>query len=197
MAAPEEEKVAFWEGLKGTTCASFSYVGEPISSCVDGRRDEDAWQETRDALSNYGFVTENLQTLIRAVCTVLQLGNLTFTIDPSDEEGAVITSEEEINKLSTLMDVPADVIRAAFTTRKIMTYGEEIVKSLTPTAAKYGCDALAKETYLLIFQYLVETINGVTSPSVNCGDCIDEDCFINILDLFGFECFATNRFGMH
>ena len=192
LKAPEDEKVELWENLEGTTCDSFRFVGEPEIHGTDGRTDAEAWSDTRDALSSLGFKPgRGLKTLMRAVCCVLQLGNITFSIDPSDDEGAILSSTEELDKLCSLMGVFPATFRDALCLRQTkVPYGEDIVVRLTPASAKDGCDALAKEMYTQIFQTLTETINGITEPQ----DSRSKMGRVSILDMFGFENFTVNRF---
>jgi myosin-5 len=49
-------------------------------------------------------------------------------------------------------------------------------------------DALGKAMYARLFRWLVERCNA------KLVDTHQPDAFIGILDIFGFECFATNSF---
>jgi myosin heavy subunit len=201
LAAPDEEKIRIWECLKGTTSESFSYVGVSPCSSIEGKSDADTWRQTVKALKLFGFDGQVLRNLIRALCIVLQLGNLTFkpSCDDDDEsiiddDGSIISSIDELNKLAKLMGIPEDQITKAMTVRVNKIRSEEVVVKSNPVDAKSGCDALAKTIYSQIFDTLVQQINYHTS--VDAQDNCDRRNIgtISLLDIFGFEKFDTNRF---
>jgi myosin-5 len=131
LAAPEQLKVAIWDGLADTDVESFCYVGVTESDSpsathgiIEGKTDAERFQLTLQALELIGVRGEILQMLLRAICVVLQLGNLEFAPaqpssasgmmalgihhipgggDGGDADASVISSVEELQDLSTLM----------------------------------------------------------------------------------------------
>jgi myosin-5 len=133
LAAPEELKVAIWDGLADTDVESFCYVGVTESDSpsatqgiIEGKTDAERFQLTLQALELIGVRGEILQMLLRAICVVLQLGNLEFSPaqpqdatgmmalgihhrpgraagDDGDHDASVISSVEELQELSELM----------------------------------------------------------------------------------------------
>jgi myosin V len=95
LAAPEELKVAIWDGLADTDVESFCYVGWTESDSptatqgiIEGKTDAERFQLTLQALELIGVRGGILQMLLRAICVVLQLGNLEFSpAQPSDATG--------------------------------------------------------------------------------------------------------------
>lgn len=195
LAAPDEDKGQYWDGLSGASADSFRYVGVASEMSDEATlNDAKAWEETMVALGYFGFEGDKLTTFMRAICAVLQLGNLSFGPDPTEgDDGSVISNPEELDKLSLLLGISLEKLKEALTTRVVKTLGEEITVRLTPVAAKDGCDALAKEVYAHIFRNLVDTINESTRPPADLVGSSDVRS-ISILDMFGFESFAINRF---
>ncbi len=195
LSAPDREKKRIWDGLKGTTYDSFSYIGFSETSSIEGVSDKDNWHSTLKALKEFDFDGDSLLHLLRALCIVLQLGNLTFSPTASSEEGSHVSSPEELSKLSQLIGIPEDNIVKALTMRVNKIRGEEVVSKPNPKDAKDGCDALAKSIYACIFEKLVQQINEHTSvderQASSSGGSIGT---ISLLDIFGFERFDTNRF---
>jgi len=85
------------------------------------------------------------------------------------------------------VDVPA--VEQALTKRSLKTRHETIVTHLSGSAAAMTRDAVAKELYSRIFDWLVGRICEATTAT--SGDCKH---FVGMLDIFGFESFAINRF---
>uniref|UniRef100_A0A7S1Z8S8 Myosin motor domain-containing protein n=1 Tax=Ditylum brightwellii TaxID=49249 RepID=A0A7S1Z8S8_9STRA len=196
LNAPKEVKASVWDGLKDTTQESFSYLGSTDIDNIDDRCDAQCWEDVRSTLEFVGFEGERMISLMKVLCIVLQLGNLKFIPDPKDEEGAVISSQDELTKLSDLMGIEPSVIEKAITRRVLTARGVLIEAKLTAVESKDSCDALAKEIYAQVFELIVQSINAFTSPAEkgNDGFLNGKYSSISMLDLFGFESFKVNRF---
>ena len=79
----------------------------------------------------------------------------------------------------------------ALTSRAIETVGERIVKRLDAAAANASRDALAKNLYARLFDWLVAAINRKISA---LGSGQRSKRSIGILDIYGFESFKENSF---
>jgi myosin-5 len=195
LAAPDNVKTQFWDGLSGTDNESFAYVGYTDTYAIEGETDAKRFEHTLEALSVVGVQGEQLRDLMRALCIVLQLGNLTFGPDPNNEENAIITSSHELEKLADLMGIQIDVVRKALTERTVSARNEVFKVPLNVEKAKDSCDAFAKEIYSDTFDWLVNTINAATCAETNYKENPNADFgLIGLLDIFGFESFAVNRF---
>ena len=187
LSAPDTMKADIWDGLCGSNCSSFRYIGETESNIIEGKSDQERWKETVDALSLIGVHGEKFHMLMQAICIVLQLGNLTFAVDPNNDDGCVCTSENELMKLSSLMGVESCAIQKALTYRTLHASKEYYDVPLRVKQAKDGTDSLAKEIYHRVFNWLVTNINAAT--------CVESTTKqIGLLDIFGFETFETNMF---
>jgi myosin-5 len=196
LAADEDVKAGFWEGLTDTDPESFCSVGYSETDTIEGKTDAERFQYTVDSLKLVGIEGETLQNLMRVICVVLQLGNLLFDA-LAEKDGSVITEQDDLRDLAELMGgMSAEDLNAAFTIRTIMARNEEFKVPLNPIAAKESCDAFAKEMYAKTFLWLVRTINDATCAELNYHDGSKKSGFglIGLLDIFGFESFDTNRF---
>ncbi|OEU18518.1 P-loop containing nucleoside triphosphate hydrolase protein [Fragilariopsis cylindrus CCMP1102] len=215
LAAPEELKIAIWDGLEDTDTESFCYVGPTEINVIEGKTDSERFQLTLQALELIGVRGEILQMLLRAICVVLQLGNIEFVpaqLESSENHDASdISSIDELEELSELMgmsDIDDDskisiALRKALTVRSIEARGEVFAVPLTPVKAKESTDAFAKEIYAKAFLWLVRTINDATSSEKNYRRVDSQNKIassriefgvIGLLDIFGFETFEVNRF---
>jgi len=196
LAAPEEEKIKYWDGLADTDAESFAYVGYSDTEVIEGLTNAQQWEETVKALALVGIKDDFFTNLVRAICIVLQLGNLVFEPDPSNEENSIITSTEEVESLAELMGVGKEDIEIALTERTVRARHEVYKVPLNDVRAKDACDSLAKELYSKIFLWLVNVINEATSAENNYSEKVQGGKFgiIGLLDIFGFESFVVNRF---
>jgi myosin-5 len=191
LAAPEDVKRKIWNGLKDTTNESFAYVGYTDTDKIEGMTDSNRFKETIQALETVGIKDDKLDHLMKALCIVLQLGNLGFDDHHGDTDKSTVTTKDDLKVLADLMQVPAKQLAMAMTERTFVTRDETHKVPLNATAAKEACDALAKEAYQKIFLWLVSSINEATSANVEDGKTYGT---IGLLDIFGFEAFKVNRF---
>ena len=195
LAAPEEKKKEIWSGLENTDNESFSFVGYTDTNTIEGETDGQRFQHTVDALALIGVKGEKLKNLMRAMCIVLQLGNLTFDHDPENDENSIISSEDELKRLAELMGVDEKIVTKALTERTVIARNEVYKVPLNVTKAQDSCHAFAKEIYSNTFDWLVQSINNATCAEQNYeADPKADFGLIGLLDIFGFESFAVNRF---
>jgi len=90
LAAPEELKIAIWDGLENTDSESFCYVGPSEIDVIEGKTDSERFQLTLQALELIGVRGEILQMLLRAICVVLQLGNIEFAPAQPDSSSGML-----------------------------------------------------------------------------------------------------------
>ena len=147
LGAPDTDKEKIWkEGLVGFDTSDFAYLRNAPTSSVDGLASGDNWSETVEALSIFGINGDLLLHVMRSLCVILQLGNLTFGMDVVEgEERSTISSPEVLCKLSSIMGVSEEEIESALTKKSFSMRGEQVTIALKDNEAKDGCDALAKE----------------------------------------------------
>mmetsp|Transcript_35172 Transcript_35172/g.40706 ORF Transcript_35172/g.40706 Transcript_35172/m.40706 type:complete len:828 (+) Transcript_35172:1487-3970(+) len=131
--------------------------------------------------------------MMRALCVILQLGNLTFGPDPANDDHTIVLNTDELGKLSEIMGISASLLNAALTERTITARGETHKVLLKVREAMDARDALAKEIYARLFDWLVKFINAATLGEKQ-NDNEHSYRNIGLLDLFGFEAFDVNRF---
>jgi len=189
------DRANFWQHLHDKDVTSFSYLAESLEVLIDGNSDQQIWSKTLTAMQFFNIKDHTLHQLMRALCIVLQLGNITFEPDPAaDDDGCKVSS---LHELSLLMDIfgihDQTLLQQTLTQRTVRTSRDEVKVSLNPTAAKDGCDALAKEIYARIFHWIVHTINQSTTASSDKLHGYHRRN-VGLLDIFGFEVFLQNHF---
>ena len=195
LAAPEDTKSTIWSGLKGTKNESFKYVGATTCNKIEGVTDGEQFQRTLDVLKLVGLGEKDITGFLRAICAVLQIGNVSFAAKNGDEDSSMISSRGELEKLSHLMDISEADLTLALTERTMKTRNETYKVPLNPDMARDSADALAKEVYGKLFLWLVDAINVATSAENNqSGGKATQFGIVGLLDIFGFESFNVNRF---
>jgi myosin heavy subunit len=195
LAAPDSEKVKFWDKLKGTNNNSYKYIGDCGQIKIEGMTDLEHFHHTVKTLAKVNVAGDNLRDLFRAIVCVMQCGNLTFDSLGGDTDKSEITSKDVVLGLSDLLGVEEGVLSRSFTERTMKTRTETYKVPLNPNSAKDASDALAKEIYGKVFLWLVKQINVATCAEDNYKDGTMETFgLVGLLDIFGFESFPTNRF---
>jgi len=195
IAAPDSEKAVFWSGMKGTTNESFRYVGASCTDTIEGMKDGDHWTKTVEVLKSIGVTGDKLHSLFNAICIVLQLGNLSFMKDPSDDDKSVVRDKAEFGALGNLMGVTEQDLINCLTERTMKTRNESYKVPLNADVAQEAADSFAKEIYSKSFLWLVRAINDATCAENNFkGGGKTDFGIIGLLDIFGFESFVRNRF---
>ncbi len=194
LAAPDRVKAKIWEDLSGKTKESFAYIGWTDTDMIEGKSDAARWNSTIDSLTLIGVQKDKLNTLMRAICVVLQLGNISFQADAHDQDRCSISNRSELLALADLMGIAPEELQTVLTVRTMSTKGESCKVPLSASRAKESCDAFAKEIYSKTFLWLVRAINQATSAEDNYMGGSDKSGIIGLLDIFGFERFDNNRF---
>jgi len=195
LAADDSTKRSIWPKLGGSTNDSFSYVGRTSTTTIEGMSDADHFKKTTEVLKTIGVDGEKYLTLMRAIAIVLQLGNLSFMKDPSDDDKSKVKDKGEFNALASLMGVTEQDLIDCLTERTMKTRNESYKVPLNADVAKDSADAFAKEIYSRSFLWLVRAINDATCAENNYkGGDQNEFGIIGLLDIFGFESFVRNRF---
>ena len=191
LATTDTYKSTIWDGLVNTDNESYNYVGYTDTRRIEGISDEERFHQTIQSLALIGIVDEKLRTLLRALCIVLQLGNLIFTERdpdhlPNSENdtattpisppplyntdttmGSNIDNTEDCMALAELMGVDVTILSAALTVRTVRARNEVFKVPLSMNVAKDSCDAFAKEIYAKVFLWLVRAINTATCAENN------------------------------
>eukprot|EP00531_Pseudo-nitzschia_arenysensis_P017173 CAMPEP_0116143030 /NCGR_PEP_ID=MMETSP0329-20121206/15231_1 /TAXON_ID=697910 /ORGANISM="Pseudo-nitzschia arenysensis, Strain B593" /LENGTH=1142 /DNA_ID=CAMNT_0003638319 /DNA_START=57 /DNA_END=3485 /DNA_ORIENTATION=- len=189
------DKTKYWSKLAGTNNESFRFVGKTDTDTIEGMKDADHFVNTVRVLEEVGVEGDSLMTLMQAIIIVLQLGNLTFKADPSDDDRSQISSNKEFADLCELMCIPEASLEAALTERTMKTRNETYKVPLTSDKAREATESFAKEIYGRAFLWLVRCINDATAAELNYkSGTMTSFGIIGLLDIFGFESFVRNRY---
>ena len=195
MEASDEDKLKIWDGLVGKEASSFRYIGQQNDG-ADSYSNESAFKNTIAALSLIGIVGDDLGAMLRSLCAVIQLGNITFEVDPHNPDGSIVSESSQVDALSHLLGVESSCISQALTFKTVSAVHDTYKVPLNTIAAKATCDAFAKEIYSVLFEWLVQRTNDATCATKNYMFASENTTYRHIaaLDLFGFESHDENGF---
>jgi len=190
LAVDAETRAGFGLGGPSHTRSEmrFTRLGKSPVDTIEGKTDAERFHSTTAALALVGVAGELLAQLLRAISSVLLLGQIEFKSTSQDEAAAYDeASKADAAAAAAVLQVDADSLQGALTKRTIKARNEKFVKALSSQDALATRDALAKELYARVFDWLVGKICEATSAAA-------AKKFIGLLDIFGFESFAINRF---
>ncbi|EKX73815.1 myosin, putative [Theileria equi strain WA] len=158
----------------------------------DSTRDFDLefFEDTIAAMQTLGMSFDDVNTVFSIIAAILHLSNIQFVVNRDCSEGAVVSNsvEDSATKVTELLNVDSATLLNVLLCRTIKTAHEFYSKPLRVEEASDVRDAIAKNIYSILFDYIVKVANQAIGynpdAKLTCG----------ILDIFGFECFTLNSF---
>lgn len=163
----------------------------------DGVTDKETFKALKVAMNSMGFDAVEQKNIFTITAALLHSSNLDFqSLD--DARSQLNIENIHLKPACMLLGVMPDELNAALCTFSIQAgRGEPVRRSQSKPRAEKGLEAFIKATYGALFIYLVRRINDSIAYKVS-----DEEsslatapvATIGVLDIFGFESFATNSF---
>uniref|UniRef100_A0A8C3PLX9 Myosin IA n=1 Tax=Calidris pygmaea TaxID=425635 RepID=A0A8C3PLX9_9CHAR len=145
----------------------------------------------QDAMKVIGFSPAEVTALLEVTAVVLKLGNVQLS-SSYQATPAPLPPPAELQEICELIGLDPAVLERALCSRTVKARNEMVLTTLTPCLSPqgyYGRDALAKNIYSRLFDWLVNRIN--TSIQVKPGK---QRKVMGVLDIYGFEIFQDNGF---
>jgi len=170
----------------------FYYLNQSQCYTADGIDDIKEYRDTRNAMNIIGISQQNQDTIFKLVAGVLHLGNMSFNED--GKGNAVIRDTNVLDLAANMLGVEAFTLQNAILFRVINTGtagGRQSTYNVPQNVeqASYARDAVAKEIYSRIFDWLVMQVNIALQKNKSPYKTV-----IGVLDIFGFEIFQKNGF---
>ena len=164
------------------------------SSGID---DTENYEDFVSSVQNIGWTNEMQENIFKIVAGILHLGNISF-IEQDSQIASISIAERSSKGLENAAEMfnidNSDALRQCLCTRtiKVRSSGEEMQVPMNVSKSVAARDALAKDIYSRLFDYIVEKLNVSLSNEANNSNVI-KSC-IGVLDIFGFEIFENNKF---
>ncbi|NXJ72641.1 MYO1A protein, partial [Rostratula benghalensis] len=171
-------------------CRHYGYLNRE-SSGLPGVDDAANFRAMQDAMKVIGFSPAEVTALLEVTAVVLKLGNvqLSSSYQASGMEASTIAEPQELQEICELIGLDPAVLERALCSRTVKVRDEMVLTTLSVSQGYYGRDALAKNIYSRLFDWLVNRIN--TSIQVKPGK---QRKVMGVLDIYGFEIFQDNGF---
>ncbi|KAJ5966320.1 hypothetical protein N7481_013034 [Penicillium waksmanii] len=168
----------------------FSYTRDGNDSIV-GVSDKDEWNSLVEAFHIMNFSEEDQICILRTIAAVLHLGNVSVAKASARAEQAALNSDghASLEKACQLLGIPTEPFVKGLLNPKVKAGREWVEKVQTPEQVRLALDALSKGIYERGFGDLVTRINNQLGRSM-----ADDNYFIGVLDIAGFEIFDNNSF---
>ncbi|XP_074989728.1 unconventional myosin-Ia [Calonectris borealis] len=171
-------------------CRLYGYLNRE-SSGLPGVDDAANFRAMQDAMRVIGFSPAEVTALLEVTAVVLKLGNvqLSSNYQASGMEACSIAEPQELQEICELIGLDPSTLERALCSRTVKARDETVLTTLSVPQGYYGRDALAKNIYSRLFDWLVNRIN--TSIQVKVGK---QRKVMGVLDIYGFEIFQDNSF---
>ncbi|NXS36271.1 MYO1A protein, partial [Pomatostomus ruficeps] len=171
-------------------CGHYGYLNRESSS-LPGVDDAANFHTMQEAMRVIGFSPSEVTELLEVTAVVLKLGNvqLSSSFQASGMEACSISEPRELQEICELIGLDPGTLEQALCSRTVKARDETVLTSLTVPQGYYGRDALAKNIYSRLFDWLVNRINA--SIQVTSGE---QRKVMGVLDIYGFEIFQDNGF---
>ncbi|XP_074785489.1 unconventional myosin-Ia isoform X2 [Athene noctua] len=171
-------------------CWHYGYLNHE-SAGLPGVDDAANFRATQDAMRVIGFSPAEVTALLEVTAVVLKLGNVQLSSShrASGMEACSVAEPQELQEICDLIGLDPGTLERALCSRTVKARDETVLTTLSVPQGYYGRDALAKNIYSRLFDWLVNRIN--TSIQVKPGK---QRKVMGVLDIYGFEIFQDNGF---
>jgi myosin-5 len=204
----EDEKIR--RGLSSTE--DFNYLNQ--SGCderSDDVDDTDQFQLLHTAFTTLAFPLSEQNLVFDVTAAVLHIGNLSFVATETSgiqtEDGGCRLADScmaNAAKCCELLGLEVEKLERALCEKFVVAKDDTYIKKLQVSEAEYSRDTMAKSLYGALFSWLVMRVNSAIQDGSDPGTDGPKKrkkslskgriAFIGVLDIFGFESFATNSF---
>ncbi|XP_070266044.1 LOW QUALITY PROTEIN: unconventional myosin-Ia [Myotis yumanensis] len=168
----------------------YAYLNREVSR-VDGMDDASNFKSVQSAMTVIGFSEEEIRWVLEVTALVLKLGNVKLSdeFQANGISASGISDARGVREIGEMMGLDSKELERALCSRTMATAKEKVVTALNVVQAQYARDALAKNIYSRLFNWIVNRINE--SIKVGTGE---KKKVMGVLDIYGFEILEDNSF---
>ena len=200
LSANERNYHIFYQLIRGVTderlmelalereCKEYKYLS--ASGCYEVPHVDDGadYHEVVRSLEGFNLGGEFTEGLECTLAAILHIGNVAFRSTANSDNAVFEKSESTVAYAAGLLGVDVDAFKQSLTKRRMTVVGETILVDLRVEQSVNCRDSLAKQLYSTTFDMLVEAL----AEALAGGNATEDESFIGVLDIFGFEIFTHN-----
>lgn len=170
----------------------FAYTKDGNDS-IAGVSDVEEWNSLIEAFHIMNFSEEDQMRILRTIAAVLHLGNVSIVKESLRADQAALGPDSlgSVERACQLLGIEPESFVKGLLHPRVKAGREWVEKVQTPEQVRLSLDALAKGIYERGFGNLVTRINDQLERNTMAGD---DNFFIGVLDIAGFEIFEDNSF---
>ncbi|XP_042307255.1 unconventional myosin-Ia-like [Sceloporus undulatus] len=171
-------------------CNLYDYLNREASN-LQGMDDAANFKVVQDAMRDIGFSPSEMTAVLEVTAVVLKLGNVQLReqYQVSGAESCGIQDDKVLREICQLIQVDESALEQALCSRTMETNQEKVVTTLSVPQGYYVRDALAKNMYNRLFNWLINRINESIKVTTT-----ERKKVMGVLDIYGFEIFQDNSF---
>lgn len=173
-----------------TSPSSYRYLtGGNCIEC-EGRDDASEFSDIHSAMKVLCFSDQEIWEVYKLLAAILHTGNIKCKATVIDNLDATeITERVSVERVSSLLEVPGQLLVDALTRKTLFAHGETVISTLSRDQSVDVANAFTKGIYGRLFVFIVRKINAaIYKPKTSMRSAI------GVLDIFGFENFDHNSF---
>ncbi|XP_036399626.1 unconventional myosin-Vc isoform X1 [Megalops cyprinoides] len=173
--------------LRLMSASKFRYTCMGGWTEIEGVDDRADMAETRRTFSLLGLKEDFQMDVFKVLAGILHLGNVEIKAVGGDKS-SISSSDQHLAAFCGLLGVSEEGLCRWLCHRRIVLVAETVVKPMPREHAINARDALAKQIYAHLFDYVIYNINAALQVPGK------PHTFIGVLDIYGFETFEVNSF---
>ncbi|XP_042200174.1 unconventional myosin-Ib isoform X2 [Callorhinchus milii] len=155
---------------------------------LSGMDDASNFKAVKEAMKVIGFRRQEVKSVMEAVTVVMKLGNIQLQAD-SGTERCYIKDGKALAEICDLIGLEQKILERALCFRTVEAKSDKVSTSLNAAQAYFARDALAKNLYNRLFNWLIKRINESIQVKAQV-----EHKVMGVLDIYGFEIIEHNSF---
>ncbi|KAJ1887918.1 hypothetical protein LPJ66_008849, partial [Kickxella alabastrina] len=170
---------------------SFEYLGHPgPAQRISNTSDVEQFADLCMAMKHIGLHKRYQRHIFSVLGAILCLGNLLFAFESQDGfDSAVVRNTDLLHQVSKVLGVDPIMLETVLTTKTQVVGNESCTVYLDAKGASVRRSELARGMYSLLFNWVVEFINGRF-----CREDNERETFIGMLDFPGWQSQRRNGY---
>ncbi|KAL1124416.1 hypothetical protein AAG570_001045 [Ranatra chinensis] len=176
--------------LKLSTTCHYHYLKNGSVITCEGRDETQEFEQVKSGLKTLNFSQKDILEIFKLLSAILHLGNLTYnSITADNMEASEVVQCEHLDVILNLLQVVKKDFLEALTQKTMFIGGNKVVSHVSKDQACVNRDGFSMTLYSHVFSFILKQINKIISNQIT-----SRKPSIGILDIFGFENFASNSF---